>query len=59
VLVPPAGAAEAAFGVVEDAAVAHEGAAGGVGDDLAGGQDAVLARQLIISLVALSVSSGW
>ena len=38
---------------MEDPAVPHEAAAGGVGDDLSGGQDAVLEGQ-----IALPTSSG-
>ena len=41
-LVAPAGAAEALIGVMQNAAIAHKEAAGGVLDDIASGEDAVL-----------------
>jgi hypothetical protein len=42
--VPPAGGAEPVQGVVQDPAIAHQGAAPWPGNDLAGGEDAVLER---------------
>ena len=41
-LMPPAGTTEVLIIVVKNAAIAHEEAAGRVGDDVAGGEDSVL-----------------
>jgi hypothetical protein len=57
-LVAPPRGAERGVGAMDDAAIAGEGAACGVGDDLSCGQNAVLEGQTINSFVALSVISG-
>lgn len=41
-LVAPSGAAKGLAGVVENASIAHEEPARGIGDDIAGGKDSVL-----------------
>jgi hypothetical protein len=58
VLVPPPRGAERAVSPMDDPPIAGEEPPRGVGDDLSGGQDAVLEGQIISSLVALSLMSG-
>ena len=54
VRVPPAGGAEVPVVIMQNAPIAGQCAARGVGDDLAGGQDTVLQRHIIFSFVAVS-----
>jgi hypothetical protein len=54
----PAAPAEAALAVVEDAAIAHQRATGGIGDDVARRRDAVLQRHRDVLFVG-SASPHW
>ncbi len=44
--------------IMQDATIAHEGAAKGQCRDLTGGQNTVLQGHTIISLIAVSLTSG-